>query len=99
MLRLWRTDPEVRYQGSVHEQIPNDTLARVAGDRRLLSAELNFLHDGFTGRAAAVKRQRDIQLIPWTVNEPEVMRQLKEWSVDALITDYPDIVLEVLREN
>ena len=44
-------------------------------------------------------RQRDIRLVPWTVNEPEVMRQLKEWGVDALITDYPDVALEVLRED
>lgn len=44
-------------------------------------------------------RQRDIQLVPWTVNEPEVMRQLLEWGVDALITDYPDLALEVLREH
>jgi glycerophosphoryl diester phosphodiesterase len=38
-------------------------------------------------------REHDIQLIPWTVNEPDTMRQLMEWGVDGLITDYPDIAI------
>lgn len=41
-------------------------------------------------------RERDILLIPWTVNEPQEMRQLAEWGVSGLITDYPDIAREVL---
>jgi len=43
-------------------------------------------------------RDLDIQLIPWTVNEPEAMRQLIEWGVDGLITDYPDTLLAVVAE-
>ncbi|WP_162054797.1 glycerophosphodiester phosphodiesterase family protein [Pontibacter pamirensis] len=32
-----------------------------------------------------------MKLIPWTVNEPVKMRQLKQMGVDGLISDYPDL--------
>ena len=39
----------------------------------------------------------DIKIIPWTVNAPESMKQLIEWGVDGLITDYPDTALELIQ--
>jgi glycerophosphoryl diester phosphodiesterase len=33
------------------------------------------------------------RVIPWTVNDPDVMLQLKALGVDGLITDYPDLAL------
>jgi len=33
---------------------------------------------------------KGVKLIPWTVNEMKDMKQLKQWGVDGLITDYPD---------
>jgi glycerophosphoryl diester phosphodiesterase len=34
----------------------------------------------------------------WTVNEAAAARRLLEWDVDALITDRPDLMLQVVRE-
>ena len=34
--------------------------------------------------------EQGIKVIPWTVNQPDVMQRLKEWGVDGLITDYPN---------
>jgi glycerophosphoryl diester phosphodiesterase len=34
----------------------------------------------------------------YTVNDPDDMRRLAEWQVDAIITDKPDVCLTVLRE-
>jgi glycerophosphoryl diester phosphodiesterase len=34
-------------------------------------------------------------IIPWTVNDPRTMRKLIAWGVDGLITDVPDILLEI----
>jgi glycerophosphoryl diester phosphodiesterase len=39
-----------------------------------------------------------IKVIPWTVNDEKTMRELVEMGVDGLITDYPDLGLEVLAE-
>ncbi len=39
--------------------------------------------------------QKGIQVIPWTVNEPAAMREVKAMGVDGLITDYPDRYLQL----
>ena len=41
---------------------------------------------------------KNIAVEPWTVNDPELMRQYIEWGVDGIITDRPDLMLEVLEE-
>ena len=41
---------------------------------------------------------RNIQVIPWTVNDADTMRKMLAWGVDGLITDYPDLAVEVLSE-
>jgi len=40
----------------------------------------------------------NIRVIPWTVNDAQVMRDLISMGVDGLITDYPDIGMQVLAE-
>jgi glycerophosphoryl diester phosphodiesterase len=34
--------------------------------------------------------EQGIKVIPWTVNQQDDMKRLKEWGVDGLITDYPN---------
>lgn len=36
-------------------------------------------------------------VIPWTVNERDAMEALIDLGVDGLITDYPDLLVEVLK--
>ena len=36
--------------------------------------------------------QQNIQLIPWTVNDPKEMQQLIDMGVDGIITDYPNLI-------
>ena len=35
----------------------------------------------------------------WTVNDPSTARRLLEWGVDALITDRPDLMVEIVKAN
>ncbi len=42
---------------------------------------------------------REIKVIPWTVNEKEDMKELVEWGVNGLITDYPDRFAELYPEK
>lgn len=44
--------------------------------------EIEFLH------------QKGIMVIPWTLNEKADMKQMLDWKVDGIITDYPDRALE-----
>lgn len=41
---------------------------------------------------------KNLRVEPWTVNDPDLMRQYIEWGVDGIITDRPDLMLEVLKE-
>ncbi|MEO1626279.1 MAG: glycerophosphodiester phosphodiesterase family protein, partial [Bacteroidota bacterium] len=35
---------------------------------------------------------KGIRVIPWTVNDPQVMKRLVEQGVDGIITDYPNLI-------
>jgi glycerophosphoryl diester phosphodiesterase len=39
---------------------------------------------------------KNIAVEPWTVDDPELMKQYIEWGVDGIITDRPDLMIEVL---
>jgi len=39
---------------------------------------------------------KNIKVEPWTVNDPELMKQYIEWGVDGIITDRPDLMVEIL---
>lgn len=39
---------------------------------------------------------RNLAVEPWTINDEETMRKFIEWGVDGIITDRPDILMEVL---
>jgi glycerophosphoryl diester phosphodiesterase len=40
---------------------------------------------------------KNLQVEPWTVNDPELMQQYIEWGVDGIITDRPDLMIAVLK--
>lgn len=42
---------------------------------------------------------RNLAVEPWTINDAETMRKFIEWGVDGIITDRPDIMMEVLKEQ
>jgi glycerophosphoryl diester phosphodiesterase len=41
---------------------------------------------------------KNIRVEPWTVDDPELMRQYIEWGVDGIMTERPDLMIEVLKE-
>ena len=42
--------------------------------------------------------QRNIKVIPWTINTEEDMQRLIDWGVDGIITDYPNIAVGLTRQ-
>ncbi len=42
-------------------------------------------------------QEKNMKVIPWTVNDSLDMRQLIHWGVNGLITDYPNIALQTLK--
>lgn len=43
-------------------------------------------------------RSIGMKLIPWTVNEPQEIEKMIDLQVDGIITDYPERVLEMLKD-
>jgi glycerophosphoryl diester phosphodiesterase len=41
---------------------------------------------------------KNVAVEPWTVDDPDLMRQYMEWGVDGIMTDRPDLMLRVLEE-
>jgi glycerophosphoryl diester phosphodiesterase len=39
---------------------------------------------------------KNIAIEPWTVDNPELMKQYISWGVDGIMTDRPDLMIEVL---
>jgi glycerophosphoryl diester phosphodiesterase len=66
--------------------------------------ELGFLPEVYSpyyklvdAKLLAQCSERQIQLIPWTVNEPDEIEKLLELGVDGMISDYPDRLLKAVR--
>ena len=51
-----------------------------------------------TERFVREAHAKNIKVEPWTVDDPELMRQYIEWEVDGIITDRPDLMIQVLEE-
>jgi glycerophosphoryl diester phosphodiesterase len=51
-----------------------------------------------TERFIREAHSKNIKVEPWTVDDPGLMKQYIEWGVDGIITDRPDLMIEVLNE-
>ena len=51
-----------------------------------------------TARFIREAHARNIRVEPWTVDDPALMKQYVEWGVDGIITDRPDLMVQVLKE-
>jgi len=71
--------------------------AAVAACRRLDATFLSPHYSLLAGRAAAVAELGGMPTYPWTVNDPGEMRRLLALPIRGLITDRPDLLLEIVR--
>jgi glycerophosphoryl diester phosphodiesterase len=56
----------------------------------------NGVHEAFV-RAAVTAAKIPVQV--WIVDDPREMRQLISWGVTGLISDRPDVAVEIVRER
>jgi glycerophosphoryl diester phosphodiesterase len=49
-----------------------------------------------TARFIREAHAKNIKVEPWTVDDPVLMKQYIEWGVDGIMTDRPDLLLQVL---
>jgi glycerophosphoryl diester phosphodiesterase len=51
-----------------------------------------------TERFIRESHAKHLHVEPWTVDDPELMKQYIAWGVDGIITDRPDVMIDVLKE-
>lgn len=68
-------------------------LARLSFSPTIYSPDYRLVDQALVDRLRAL----GIRLIPWTVNRPKDMMKLAGLGVEGLITDYPDVAIDVLR--
>ena len=51
-----------------------------------------------TPKMVAEFHEKNIKVIPWTVNSLEEMKDLKKMGVDGIISDYPDLFAELEKQ-
>ncbi|MEL7121424.1 MAG: glycerophosphodiester phosphodiesterase family protein [Bacteroidota bacterium] len=85
---------------AVHEQMPEITTALLIGNIKSVNDNIDSL--GFVPtiysphykliNTESVQQMKELgmKVIPWTVNDTEVMNDLLEIGVDGIITDYPN---------
>ncbi len=56
-------------------------------------------HGNLTPETLKEAQALKLLVIPWTVNQPDVMQRLIDWGVDGIITDYPDRLREVMGQR
>lgn len=72
--------------------------ARSFGFRSNLYQAIHPSIRNLSKRMTEQAHQRGQRVNAWTVNTPEQMRKLKDWGVDGIITDDPQLAVKVLRE-
>lgn len=99
---------DVRTLQAVKQYYPEYKLALLVGGEQDINKQLGEL--GFTPEIISphfshllkgVKLEienKDIEFIPWTVNEVDDMKDLFENEIKAIITDYPDRLLDVIND-
>ncbi|MDQ6812851.1 MAG: glycerophosphodiester phosphodiesterase [Bacteroidota bacterium] len=72
----------VEGEGTLSEQ-----LARLGFTPTIYSPEYHLVNPGLIKNC----RKTGMRIIPWTVNDVAKMKELKDWGVDGIITDYPNL--------
>jgi len=88
-----RMDPTL-IAGHLFEDVPPDAVERTA---RVGARQIAPRSDGVTPELVARAHQEGLQVVTWTVDDPERMRALAEMGVDGIMTNYPDRLRSVLE--
>lgn len=54
-------------------------------------------HEVVTPENVAYCHERGIKVVPWTVDDPQEIQRMDDCGVDAIISNYPNRLIEVLR--
>ncbi len=79
------------YEGQIND--PLDKALEIGARQIVVRGDL------VTPRLLKEARERDLQVVCWTVNHPAHMRLLADAGVDGIMSDYPDRLLELAKRR
>ncbi len=92
---LHRTYPQYKTSALIEGKfVPRSALIKLGFNPTVFSPYYKDL----TKEDIAYFKKEKILVIPWTVNEKEDMKKMIELGVDGIITDYPDLIEEVVKK-
>jgi glycerophosphoryl diester phosphodiesterase len=95
VLAVRRLEPHVTGAVLITGTAPVDAVQVVRqADADIYCPDMEFLDEAQVRQC----RVAGIRVLPWTVNDVADMRQLIDWGVDGITTDYPDRLGESLRQ-
>jgi glycerophosphoryl diester phosphodiesterase len=68
----------------------NEKIKRLGFEPDIVSPEQHMVND----KLIEELHGKNIQVIPWTVNDVESIKKFQRQGVDGIITDYPDLFKE-----
>jgi len=104
VMDLWREDcPDVATSGA-RDEVTNFVFLSKVGLGFLVSPRYQSLQvpeessgtTVMTQRFVRAAHRRNLHVEPWTIDDPDMMREFIDWGVDGIITDRPDLMLEAL---
>lgn len=91
----------------IHENWPNVILSYLTEDETDIETILSQItfkpewwspnHEVVTPENVAYCHKRGIKVVPWTVDDPDEIRRMVSCDVDAIISNYPDRLLEIVK--
>lgn len=102
---------DIRALKILHEKYPNVKTSylvdkKVEGNLDEQFATLGFIPNTYSPHyemvtEALVKECHDknVRIVPWTINDIQTMQQQYKWGVDGIITDYPNLFEQLRKAN
>ncbi len=91
-----KKQPDIQI-GLLNDQLK--TAKKCISDLGFLPSYYNPYYKLVTPKMINNLHQRDIKIVPWTVNKKQEMKRLIQMGVDGIITDYPDVLVGLVAEN
>jgi glycerophosphoryl diester phosphodiesterase len=96
--RVRELDPSISTAFLVVHAPDDDVIGRIVDrTRRHGHGAVNPHHAGVTPRLVELAHAAGLNVHTWTVDDPTRMLQLRDWGVDSIITNVPDVALRALR--
>lgn len=97
LVALWDQDtwaPNSPWLAGINAASTDPTLAAMRAGANILAPEYGAVEAQFVGRAHAL----GLRVIPWTINDADMMRAQIAAGVDGIMTDYPARLRAVMAE-